>query len=531
MQIKQFLAAAAVLVMATVAAAPAALAHGGIESGAGGSLILNPKAPVAGQPLEMTVSVVADDGHPLGGGTLSGEFKQAGQAPATVTFTETPKWSGQYHATADFAAKDWHGRLDFDQPSTRTHLITDVGFTVFVRGGQTYGIKDSRLISWRQAGVTTAPAWTDTATWIVLAGLPILGALWLAAKQGAGKPGAPLRAPAALVPSGLMTLAGIGALAMPFSGYWDIAWHHDQGRDGLLSPPHIGIYGGITLALAAMAIGVWRAGGLKKIKEFPALAFALGAMIVQLLSAPLDELWHRIMGLDISVWAPPHDMLIFGGALSFIGMAAIMAAADPAGKSAWNRIRTATFGLSGLWIMNAFLAEFEFSIPDWHISQSRPTALYPTLLALSLAASLIPVARMIGGRWTTTKIIAVYWVLRALQIIYFLPALNRSQPHFAALALIPAAIAADLVMQSHLGTGRYRFALAGAAAAAAMFALYQPIALILPVKAVTTVQLITWAPLAMVTAGAAGYLAGWLGDFALTDPATKPVPKRRGRAA
>lgn len=260
MSIKNLLAAAAMLVMATLAAAPSALAHGGIEGGAGGSLILNPKAPVAGQPVELHVSVIADDGHPLGGGTMTGEFSQAGQAAETVTFTESPQWSGQYHAAATFAARDWHGRLDFDQPISKTRLITDVGFTVFVSGGQTYGIKDSRLISWRQAGVTTAPAWTDTATWIFLAGLPVLGALWLAAKQGAGKLDAPLRAPAALVPSGLMTMAAVGALAMPFSGYWDIAWHIDQGRDGLLSPPHLGIYGGITLALAAMAIGVWRAG-------------------------------------------------------------------------------------------------------------------------------------------------------------------------------------------------------------------------------------------------------------------------------
>jgi hypothetical protein len=524
---KRLFAAVAILMLTTVAAAPAALAHSGTETGAGGLLLLNPKAPVAGQPTDVTISVVADDGHPLTEGTMTGSFSQAGKEPIAAAFTESPAGSGQYHATITFAAKDWHGELRFAQGQTK--LITDVGFTVFASAGESYGVRDSRLVSWRQPGVATAPAWTDTATWVILVAAPIIGALALWRKQGAGIPGAPLRSATTLIPSGLMTLAAIGALAMPFSGYWDIAWHHDQGRDGLLSPPHLGIYGGITLALISLTIGVWKAGGLKKIKQFPALAFAIAAMIVQLSSAPLDELWHRVMGLDISVWAPPHDMLIFGAAFSYIGMAAVQAAADPEGKSRSSRLRIMTFGLSGLWILNAFLAEFEFAIPQWHISQSRPVALYPALLALALAATLMPAARLVSTRWSVTKMMAVFLVLRALEISLYLPALHRATPNFPPLVLLPAAVVADLVLQSaRAGLGRYRYTLSAAAAAVTMFVLYVPLAPILPVKAVPGGQLLLWAPLATLVAGATGYLAGWLGDYALTGPKAGRPPVDKG---
>lgn len=520
--LKKWFAVVALLLTATVAGGPVALAHGGIETAAGGMLSLNPKAPVAGQPNDVAVSVIADDGDPLTGGMVTGTFSQAGKDAITATFAESPAGSGEYHAIVTFAAKDWHGELQFDQGETK--LITDIGFTVFADAGETYGVRDSRLVSWRQPGVTTAPAWTDTATWVVLVLAPIIGAFFLWRKQRAGNSDAALRPAANLIPPALLTLAAIGALAMPFSGYWDIAWHSDQGRDGLLSPPHLGIYGGIVLTLTSMAIGVFKAGGLKKIKEFPALAFAIIAMIVQLSSAPLDEFWHRMMGLDISVWAPPHDMLIFGAAFSFIGMAAVQAAADPEGKSLGSRVRIMTFGIAGLWVLNAFLAEFEFSPPVWHISQSRPVALYPTLFALSLAVTLIPAARMVSARWAVTKMAVVFWVLRALEIIFFLPALNRTQPNFPPVVLLAAAVAADLVLHSRAGKGRYRYALSAAAAATAMFSLYLPLAPILPARAVPAGQLLLWAPLAIVAAGAAGYLAGWLGDHVLTDPtAAKPL--------
>ena len=185
----------------------------------------------------------------------------------------------------------------------------------------------------------------------------------------------------------------------------------------------------------------------------------------------------------------------------------------------WARVRTMVFGLAGMWIMNAFLAEFEFlDIPVWHISQSRPTALYPTLLALAMAATLIPVARMIGGKWTVTKMAVSFYVLRSLQILFYLPALGRSQPAFPALALIAGAVCADLVINGGLSRGRYRYALAGAAAAAGIFVSYLPLSGLLPVKAVAAGQLLLFAPLAVAVAAATGYLAGWLGDFALQQP-------------
>ena len=109
--------------------------------------------------------------------------------------------------------------------------------------------------------------------------------------------------------------------------YWDISLHIDNGRDPgpLANPAHylilVGLYGALARRRAddgALARSdreprpctSARAGGRRSAASMMAAcgAFALSGF-------PLDDLWHRLFGQDVTLWGPTHLMLI-GGALA-----------------------------------------------------------------------------------------------------------------------------------------------------------------------------------------------------------------------
>ena len=112
--------------------------------------------------------------------------------------------------------------------------------------------------------------------------------------------------------------------------YWDISLHIDDGRDAgpLANPAHylilfglFGIFAAGFLAIvlpegrpsrAAVRIsGDWYA-PLGGIAMMASSAFAL-------IGFPLDDVWHRIFGQDVTLWGPTHLMLIGGAGLTLIG--------------------------------------------------------------------------------------------------------------------------------------------------------------------------------------------------------------------
>ena len=40
---------------------------------------------------------------------------------------------------------------------------------------------------------------------------------------------------------------------------------------------------------------------------------------MSLASAPIDDTWHRLYGLDVTVWSPPHIMLVAGMVIAPFG--------------------------------------------------------------------------------------------------------------------------------------------------------------------------------------------------------------------
>src|SRR5262245_40853136 len=96
---------------------------------------------------------------------------------------------------------------------------------------------------------------------------------------------------------------------------WDVHWHATVGREEFWIPPHLVLYAGTILAVGGAVAGLtlaWldrEAGGLRDSASVGLWVTAVGALWF-LASAPFDDLWHRLYGIDVTIWSPPHLSLI-----------------------------------------------------------------------------------------------------------------------------------------------------------------------------------------------------------------------------
>ncbi|MSU75592.1 MAG: hypothetical protein EXS55_03705 [Candidatus Magasanikbacteria bacterium] len=100
------------------------------------------------------------------------------------------------------------------------------------------------------------------------------------------------------------------------AGTWDAWWHGAVGRESLFEPPHLLLY---ASAISAVLMGVY---GWYTTIEKVWKRVALFLLLIPA-SAPFDELWHRIFGVEdlsspLIVWSPPHLAIIFALIFSFI---------------------------------------------------------------------------------------------------------------------------------------------------------------------------------------------------------------------
>src|SRR5262249_35035734 len=116
---------------------------------------------------------------------------------------------------------------------------------------------------------------------------------------------------------------------------WDIQWHPSVGRDRVLTSPHIVLLSGIALSgllsLLVILLDSWRAWRgrgvgdhnstpILRIFRAPIGVFALGVgALTATLAFPLDDYWHTLYGIDVTLWAPFHIMIISSMVLVGVG--------------------------------------------------------------------------------------------------------------------------------------------------------------------------------------------------------------------
>src|SRR3954462_5501962 len=124
---------------------------------------------------------------------------------------------------------------------------------------------------------------------------------------------------------------GIALLGM----YWDISLHIDNGRDPgpLANPAHylilVGLYGVFASGCLAIALPKERPGpgAIRIQRDWYApvggvLMTACGAFA--LIGFPLDDMWHRLFGQDVTLWGPTHPLLIGGAGMTLVGQALLL---------------------------------------------------------------------------------------------------------------------------------------------------------------------------------------------------------------
>jgi hypothetical protein len=249
--------------------------------------------------------------------------------------------------------------------------------------------------------------------------------------------------------TGLMFL---GIAVMGF--YWDVAWHIDLGRDkDLFTPAHVMILTGLGgLFFAAMVTVLFasveevdtrlRVGWVRL--PLPALLLGLfgfgGAA-----AFPLDALWHKAYGIDVTLWSPTHLQLMAGGALATLAIWLLVAEALPGSSpnALGHGIHALAAGaaLTGLTI---FQGEFDFGVPQFQV------VLLPVLVAAA-AGFVLVLARLALGRGGVLKAVFAYLVLRVLLGFMIGGALGHTYPRFP--LYLPSALIVEAVAL-WLGTGR-----------------------------------------------------------------------------
>src|SRR3954469_1058450 len=237
------------------------------------------------------------------------------------------------------------------------------------------------------------------------------------------------------LPSWAALPAGIagGTLLVALLGmYWDISLHIDNGRDPgpLANPAHylilFGLYGIFASGVLAMALPKERPGkaAIRIREDWYA---PVGGLLIAacggfaLLGFPLDDMWHRLFGQDVTLWGPTHLMLFGGASMTLIGQAVLLqegmrarrnAGVSTEGDVAWITKFRRLGLMGGLLIgLSTFQGEFDFGVPQFRF------IFQPLLIAFAAGMALV-CARLWIGRWGAIGAAVMFLVVRGIVALF-----------------------------------------------------------------------------------------------------------------
>jgi hypothetical protein len=258
----------------------------------------------------------------------------------------------------------------------------------------------------------------------------------------------------AALPIGL----GAGSLHVALLGmYWDISLHIDQGRDPgpLANPAHYLILAGLfgIFAAGVLAIALPQPGsrpGPAPVRLIEGWNAPVGGLLMAacgafaLIGFPLDDMWHRLFGQDVTLWGPTHLMLIGGAGMTLIGMAVLL------GEAMWEKRqlkqtpapadRVVAFRrvglMGGLLIgLSTFQGEFDFGVPQFRM------VFHPLLIAWAAGFALVA-ARLFIGRGGAIGAALFFLAVRGGISLIVGPVLGEITPSLA--LYLPEAILVEL---------------------------------------------------------------------------------------
>src|SRR5829696_3338124 len=329
------------------------------------------------------------------------------------------------------------------------------------------------------------------------------------------------------LPSAIGTASLITAL---LGMYWDISLHIDQGRDPgpLANPAHylilFGLFGIFAAGFLSMCIPKEKPGPTA-VRLFEGWYAPLGAVLMAaaggfaLIGFPLDDLWHRLFGQDVTLWGPTHLMLIGGASISLVGQGILLAEGTrsrPGGRERGVSLRRASLAGGFLIGLSTFQAEFDFGVPQFDF------LFQPMLIALAASIGLVS-ARIWGGRGAALGAVAFFVIVRGFVSLMVAGVWDESVPHFPlylAEALLVEGSAVVLLKRGPLAFGAVAGLLIGTLGTAAEWGwshVWMPLpwpSALLPEVALVTIL--------------AGLGGGLLGTFIGGSLRVRPEPYPRG---
>jgi hypothetical protein len=237
-------------------------------------------------------------------------------------------------------------------------------------------------------------------------------------------------------------VAGPSLLIAVFGFHWDVSWHIDRGRDPgpFANPAHwfifIGLWGIALAGILGVLLGSERppASAIRFGRSFslPIACFLLALCgVIALGGFPLDDIWHRLFGQDVTLWGPTHIQMVGGASLATLAIWALIVEGRRAtiaeGKggrlTSLVRFRELIAGGTLLIGLSTMQAEFDYGVPQFRLVYQ------PILIMLAASIGLVAV-RLRGGRGSAIGAALVFLAIRGGLTLLIGPVLGRSIMHF-----------------------------------------------------------------------------------------------------
>jgi hypothetical protein len=248
------------------------------------------------------------------------------------------------------------------------------------------------------------------------------------------------------LPVAIFTATLICAL---FGFIWDVSLHIGKGRDPgpLANPAHyfilVGLFMLFIAGMTAVVLPYDRPGSaaVRITRNWYAPVGGLlvaGCGLYALTGFPLDDIWHRIFGQDVTLWGPTHLMMIGGAGFATLAMLYLehegrRSMGPDAPRDGVGLKFMQYLGLGGLVIgLSVFQIEYDFGVPQFRLVNQ------PMLIAAAGAFALVA-ARIAMGRGAALLAALLAMALRGAVALTVGPILGAPINWFA-LYLGPAVV-------------------------------------------------------------------------------------------
>jgi hypothetical protein len=192
-----------------------------------------------------------------------------------------------------------------------------------------------------------------------------------------------------------------------FGFIWDVSWHIGNGRDPgpLANPAHyfiiIGLFGIFVAGMLAVVLPFDKPGpaAVRITQNWYAPVGGVlmaGCGLYAMIGFPLDDIWHRIFGQDVTLWGPTHLMMIGGAGFSLFAVLMLEREGEAAEDDAVaigpfvTFLRYLSFG--GMFIgLSVYQIEYDFGVEQFRL------VLQPMMIAAAAALASVA-ARITLGR-------------------------------------------------------------------------------------------------------------------------------------